>query len=646
MKRLFLGVVLGMVFGIGSVYGNGIGSVTVYSPDGSIQGNYTTIQAGVNACPVGGTVSASAGTYTEAVYINKRIALVGTGTPTITASGLGNTNTVTFVGIATNNASISGFKITGATGGWPNGMGIYCNNGSPTITNNTILGNSGSGISCNSSFPSITNNTISGNNSGIYCNFSSPTITNNTISGNTKSGNTNIGIYCVSSSPSITNNIISGNGYFGIYCSYSSPSITNNTISGNTWGIYCYYSSSPTITNNTITGNSSGICCYYSSPFITNNTISGNDGGISCYSSSPTITNNIIGSNTSYGIYEHDTTSDPPTNYNCFYNNTSGDYYDEGTTMRTVGWLNTIYTGNISADPKFVGLNNYHLQSISPCIDKGSNTAPAIPSTDKDGNPRIVNGIVDMGAYEFPIASISHNAFTPLGIGRVLTVTMQGQAGSKATFTVSGMATTTMTETSAGTYTGIYTVKLGDNIINGTVTGFLTIGITTYTKDATQTVTFDTTPPDFTINANPDPTKVGTVTITVSASEPLVATPTLTIRDSNGVTMAVSLVSVINGTYTYSAIIQEGTPDGTVTISVVGTDTAENQGTGSKTFQVSIPRKVVIVDGNDQFETVATTLKPYVVRVTDSLDKPIPGHIVHWQIIDSPSTANLSATTT
>ncbi|MFH1860491.1 MAG: right-handed parallel beta-helix repeat-containing protein, partial [bacterium] len=204
MKRI-LGFVGILILGwMGSGY---CGTVTVYNTDGSITTTTTTIQAGVNACPVGGTVSVSAGTYTEAVYINKRIALVGAGSSstTITAAGLGATNTVTFSGTATDNASISGFKITGATGNWPagTGNGIYCHQGSPTITNNTISGNSYAGIYClYSSSPTITNNTISGNrNYGIKCDSSSPSITNNTISGNTLSG-----IFCYFSSPTITNN--------------------------------------------------------------------------------------------------------------------------------------------------------------------------------------------------------------------------------------------------------------------------------------------------------------------------------------------------------------------------------------------------------------------------------------------------------
>ena len=58
--------------------------------------------------------------------------------------------------------------------------------------------------------------------------------------------------------------------------------------------------------------------------------------------------------------------------------------------------------GNISNDPAFVGIatGNLHLQPWSPCIDKGSNVYAPIPF-DLDGNPRIINGIVDMGAYEW-----------------------------------------------------------------------------------------------------------------------------------------------------------------------------------------------------------------------------------------------------
>lgn len=112
--------------------------VLIEAKDIYVPGSYTTIKAAVNAVNPGDRIYVSAGTYNEAVYINRGIALVEVGTPTITAKELSNINTVTFEGTKINNASISGFIITGATGYWPNGSGIYCNNGSPTITNNTI----------------------------------------------------------------------------------------------------------------------------------------------------------------------------------------------------------------------------------------------------------------------------------------------------------------------------------------------------------------------------------------------------------------------------------------------------------------------------------------------------------------------------
>jgi len=58
--------------------------------------------------------------------------------------------------------------------------------------------------------------------------------------------------------------------------------------------------------------------------------------------------------------------------------------------------------GNITNAPLFVDYpnGNLRLQSNSPCIDAGFNAYAPGP-TDLDGNPRIVRGTVDIGAYEF-----------------------------------------------------------------------------------------------------------------------------------------------------------------------------------------------------------------------------------------------------
>ena len=59
-------------------------------------------------------------------------------------------------------------------------------------------------------------------------------------------------------------------------------------------------------------------------------------------------------------------------------------------------------TSNVTNDPRFVdsGAGDYRLAAGSPCIEAGEN-AFAIGLRDLDGNPRIVNAMVDMGAYEY-----------------------------------------------------------------------------------------------------------------------------------------------------------------------------------------------------------------------------------------------------
>ncbi|HEY3761045.1 MAG TPA: choice-of-anchor Q domain-containing protein [Verrucomicrobiae bacterium] len=92
---------------------------------------------------------------------------------------------------------------------------------------------------------------------------------------------------------------------------------------------------------------------------------------------------------------------------NCIiYNNTNGVYADcyqcvLTNCCTTVGPGNTSLPNNsISNAPIFLNpsAGDYHLQIGSSGIDAGTNSY--VMGTDLDGNPRIANGVVDMGCYE------------------------------------------------------------------------------------------------------------------------------------------------------------------------------------------------------------------------------------------------------
>lgn len=104
------------------------------------------------------------------------------------------------------------------------------------------------------------------------------------------------------------------------------------------------------------------------------------------------------------------------------YHNTAPANADASSTSPEFSCLNPLPVGipnfnNITNAPLFVNADNsdYRLQPASPCINAGSNGF--VNSTvDLNGNARIVDAVVDMGAYEFQgnIRYVSLNSTNPI----------------------------------------------------------------------------------------------------------------------------------------------------------------------------------------------------------------------------------------
>jgi len=360
-----------------------------------VPGDYSTIQAAIDAAIDGDEIIVSPGTYGPISVTGRDIILRSTEptnrdvvVSTIIQRGPGG-SVVVFSGTETEACTLSGFTITHSVG---SGRGIEGRGTLAGIRNNVIRDNrsteNGGGIhDCDGVIEdnTIEWNSASGNGGGLYgCDG---IIQNNVISNNSSAD---------------TAHYYAGGGGLAL----CQGTIVKNIICDNSAArmggalFWCV----GTIQDNLVYRNSAqlGGGLGYCDASIANNTVYGNlaaDSGGGMWFSNPThgVVNCIVWANTAPGypqIYVYDDPRDPAwsANYCCIQNWTGGG------------------SGNITDDPNLVDpdTGNLHLRPSSPCVDAGCYVSDVTEDFDGDARPydatsepRGDGSDFDIGADEF-----------------------------------------------------------------------------------------------------------------------------------------------------------------------------------------------------------------------------------------------------
>jgi hypothetical protein len=332
-----------------------------------------------------------------------------------------------------------------ATGGWAGacgltgydyGAGLY-NGGTLTVSNSTLSGNTnfeyGGGIS-NYGTLTVTNTTLSGNTAstgGGIANAGMLTVAGSTLSGNSAGGG------------------YDGGGGGGIY-NTGTVTVSNSTLVGNSGflgGGIINYSGTLTVSNSSLVGNCAvlgGGIENYRTLTVSNSTLSGNSagssgGGIRTSSLYPVTLTNVTlsanrvtsgrpGSGGGLSVYVvlrlvlHNTLiagnfsgASGTTRDDVFgpLNSGGSDYnlIGDGTGMTGLqNGVNGNLVGSASSpiDPLLGPLQDnggptltHALMPGSPAIDAGNNAYATDWDQRGEGFPRIVNGVIDIGAFEY-----------------------------------------------------------------------------------------------------------------------------------------------------------------------------------------------------------------------------------------------------
>jgi hypothetical protein len=352
---------------------------TTWTVDIAGGGDYSSIQAAIDAALPGDEIAVAPGTYLEIIdFQGKAIRLYGTaGADFTTIDGTGRPHVVQCISGEGPDTILEGFTITGGNAIDSCGGGLFSDNSSPTVSRCAFIGNIarfGGGI-CGDALVSecLFSNNSAQTGGGTW---RVSTVSRSIFIGNTASMGA-----AIHSSQTVSDCTFIDNEE-GIF---DAGDVTNCTFSGTLGG--AALTNARTVTNCRFINNQHNAVVtrldYHA--IVTHCTFINNEIGITnAQDGTTTVTNCILRGNAIAAIEGPASVS---------YSNVEG------------GWPGL---GNIDSDPLFADPEG-RLAAGSPCIDTGTNSPPGgLPPMDIEGNPRPLDGngdrqaVADMGAWEHP----------------------------------------------------------------------------------------------------------------------------------------------------------------------------------------------------------------------------------------------------